>query len=129
MVDVATLTGACVVALGSFTVGAMGPDGPVIEAVMAAARCSGEDFWRLPLTEALRDNLKSDVADMKNTGDRSGGALAAGLFLREFAGDVPWAHLDIAGPSHASKERGYWAKGGTGVPLRTLVELVRGWEG
>jgi leucyl aminopeptidase len=128
MVDVATLTGACVVALGNFTVGAMGPDGPVIEAVLAAARSSGEDFWRLPLTEALRENLKSDVADMKNTGERWGGALAAGLFLREFVGDVPWAHLDIAGPSHASKERGYWTKGGTGVPLRTLVELVRAWK-
>lgn len=129
MVDVATLTGACVVALGNFTVGAMGPDGPVIEAVLSAARRSGEDLWRLPLTEDLRENLKSDIADMKNTGERWGGALAAGLFLREFAGDVPWAHLDIAGPSHAAKERGYWAKGGTGVPLRTLVELVRAWKG
>ena len=128
MVDVATLTGACMVALGNFTVGAMGPDGPVIDAVLAAARRSGEDLWRLPLTEDLRENLKSDVADMKNTGERWGGALAAGLFLREFAGDVPWAHLDIAGPSHAAKERGYWARGGTGVPLRTLVELVRAWK-
>ena len=128
MVDVATLTAACVVALGNFTVGAMGPDGPVMEAVLAAARRSGEDLWRLPLTEALRDNLKSDVADLKNTGERWGGALAAGLFLREFTGGVPWAHLDIAGPSHAAKERGYWSKGGTGVPLRTLVELVRAWK-
>jgi leucyl aminopeptidase len=129
MVDVATLTGACVVALGNFTVGAMGPDGPVVEAVLSAARRAGEDLWRLPLTEALRENLKSDVADMKNTGERWGSAIAAGLFLREFVGDVPWVHLDIAGPSHAAKERGYWAKGGTGVPLRTLVELVRGWKG
>jgi len=128
LVDVATLTGACVVALGPTIVGAMGPDGPVIEAVLAAARRSGEDFWRLPLPEALRENLKSDVADLKNTGERWGGALAAGLFLREFTGGVPWAHLDIAGPSHTTKERGYWSKGGTGVPLRTLVELVQGWK-
>ncbi len=129
MVDVATLTGACVVALGNGIVGAMGPDGPVIDGVLAAARRSGEDFWRLPLSESVRDNLKSDVADLKNSGERWGSALSAGLFLQEFTGGVPWAHLDIAGPSHTAKERGYWAKGGTGVPLRTLVELVRGWKG
>jgi leucyl aminopeptidase len=128
MVDVATLTGACVVALGHTVAGVMGPDGPVVDAVLAAGRRSGEDLWRLPLPEALRENLTSDVADMKNTGERWGGALSAGLFLQEFTGGVPWAHLDIAGPSHTGKERGYWSKGGTGVPLRTLVELVRGWE-
>jgi leucyl aminopeptidase len=129
MVDVATLTGACVVALGNYTVGAMGPDGPAIDAVLAAGHRSGEDLWRLPLIDALKENLKSDVADLKNTGERWGSAIAAGLFLREFVGDTPWAHLDIAGPSYTSKERGYWTKGATGVPLRTLVELVRGWKG
>ena len=128
LVDVATLTGACVVALGPTVAGVLGPDGPVVEAVLEAARRSGEDFWRLPLPEALRENLKSDVADLKNTGERWGGALTAGLFLQEFTGGVPWAHLDVAGPSHTTKERGYWSKGGTGVPLRTLVELVRGWQ-
>jgi len=129
LVDVATLTGACVVALGHGIVGAMGPDGPVIEAVLAAARRSGEELWRLPLSASVRDNLKSDVADLKNSGERWGSALSAGLFLQEFTGGLPWAHLDIAGPSHTTKERGYWSKGGTGVPLRTLVELVRGWKG
>ncbi len=128
MVDVATLTGACVVALGNGIVGALGPDGPVIDGVLAAARRSGEELWRLPLAESVRDNLKSDVADMKNSGERWGSALSAGLFLQEFTGGVPWAHLDIAGPSHTGKERGYWSKGGTGVPVRTLVELVRGWK-
>ncbi len=128
LVDVATLTGACVVALGNHTAGAFGPDGPCIEAVLAAARAAGEDFWRLPLTEAVKENLESHVADMKNTGGRAGGAIAAAHFLHAFAGDAPWAHLDIAGPSHAEKERGYVAKGGTGVAVRTLVELVRSWR-
>ncbi|HTP28689.1 MAG TPA: leucyl aminopeptidase [Anaeromyxobacteraceae bacterium] len=128
IVDVATLTGACVVALGNYTVGTFGPDGPAVEAVLTAARACGEDFWRMPLTEAVKENLKSDVADLKNTGERWGGAISAAHFLREFTGDVPWAHLDIAGPSFSSKERGYVAKGGTGVAVRTLVELVRTWK-
>jgi leucyl aminopeptidase len=128
LVDVATLTGACVVALGNYTVGAFGPDGPCIDAVLAAARAAGEDFWRLPLTEAVKENLESHVADMRNTGERAGGAIAAAHFLHAFVGDAPWAHLDIAGPSHAGKERGYVAKGGTGVAVRTLVELVRSWQ-
>jgi leucyl aminopeptidase len=128
MVDVATLTGACMVALGHHTAGAFGPDGPCIDAVLAAARAAGEDVWRLPLTEAVKENLDSSVADMKNSGERWGGAIAAAHFLHAFVGDVPWAHLDIAGPAHASKERGYVMKGGTGVAVRTLVELVRSWR-
>jgi leucyl aminopeptidase len=128
VIDVATLTGACVVALGNTTVGTFGPDGPALSAVLEAARAAGEDLWRMPLTEALKDTLKSDFADMKNTGERWGGAISAAHFLREFTGDVPWAHLDIAGPAHSSKERGYVVKGGTGVAVRTLVELVRSWR-
>jgi leucyl aminopeptidase len=84
--------------------------------------------WRLPLVESLKEQLKSDRADMKNTGERFGGAISAAHFLHAFAKDAPWAHLDIAGPSHAPKERGYVAKGGTGFGVRTLVELVRAWE-
>jgi leucyl aminopeptidase len=128
MVDVATLTGACMVALGLTTAGLFGPDGKVVEAVSAAARAAGEDVWRLPLTEALEEQLKSERADMKNTGERWGGAITAAHFLHRFAGDAPWAHLDIAGPSHAPKERGYLASGGTGFGIRTLVELVRAWR-
>ncbi len=128
VVDVATLTGACVVALGNYTVGTFGPDGLALSAMLEAARASGEDFWRLPLTEAVKDTLKSEVADMKNTGERGGGAISAAHFLREFTADAPWVHLDIAGPSHSSKERGYIGKGGTGVAVRTLVELVRAWK-
>ena len=129
MVDVATLTGACMVALGMTTAGLFGPDGKVADAVLAAARAAGEDVWRMPMTDALKEQLKSDRADMKNTGERWGGAISAAHFLHAFAKDTPWAHLDIAGPSHATKECGYIAKGGTGFAVRTLVELVRSWQG
>jgi leucyl aminopeptidase len=128
MIDVATLTGACMVALGMTTAGLLGPDGSVVDAVAAAAHGSGEEVWRLPLTESIKENLKSDRADLKNVGDRMGGAIAAGHFLHAFAGEIPWAHLDIAGPSHSPKEYGYVAKGGTGFGVRTLVEFVRGWR-
>jgi len=128
VVDVATLTGACVVALGQTTIGAFGPDGPVVDGIVEAARTAGEDLWRLPLTEGLREQLKSEVADLKNTGERWGGAISAALFLREFVGDAAWAHLDIAGPSVSAKERGYLPKGGTGSAVRTLVEFVRAWD-
>jgi leucyl aminopeptidase len=127
MVDVATLTGACMVALGPATAGAMGPDGAVIEGVLQAARRAGEDAWRLPLVELLKEQLKSDRADLKNAGDRFGGAMSAALFLQRFVGETPWAHLDIAGPSHVAKERGYLSAGGTGFAVRTLVEFVRAW--
>ncbi len=129
LVDVATLTGACMVALGWTTAGAMGPDGPVVDGLLAAAARAGEEAWRLPLCDSLKENLKSDRADMKNAGDRMGGAMSAALFLQKFVKGTPWAHLDIAGPSHSPKERGYVAKGGTGYAVRTLVEFVRGWKG
>jgi leucyl aminopeptidase len=125
VIDLATLTGAVVVALGHWTTGAFGPDSDLMTGLLEAARQSGEDFWRLPLTEWVKDSLSSDVADLKNCGERWGGAISAALFLREFVGDVPWVHLDIAGPSFSSKERGYIPKGGTGVAVRTLVEYVR----
>jgi leucyl aminopeptidase len=99
-----------------------------VEAVLAAARASGEDVWRLPLVESLKEQLESDRADLKNAGERYGGAITAAHFLHAFAKDAPWAHLDIAGPSHAKKEHGYVAKGGTGFGIRTLVELVRAWK-
>jgi leucyl aminopeptidase len=125
MVDLATLTGACVVALGHWTVGAFSPDDGLAEEILGAARSAGEDFWRLPMTAWVKETLKSDVADMRNTGERWGGAIAAAHFLCEFVGKTPWVHLDIAGPSFSSKERGYIPSGGTGVGVRTLVEWVR----
>ncbi|HEY6002221.1 MAG TPA: leucyl aminopeptidase [Anaeromyxobacter sp.] len=128
LVDVATLTGACMVGLGMTTAGLLGPDGPVVDGLLSAAQASGEEVWRLPLVESLKEQIKSDRADMKNTGERWGGAITAAHFLHAFAKDAPWAHLDIAGPSHSPKERGYVAKGGTGFGIRTLVEFVRGWK-
>jgi leucyl aminopeptidase len=128
MIDVATLTGACMVALGHTTAGLFGPDGPVVDGVLAAARASGEEVWRLPMVESLKEQLESDRADLKNTGERYGGAISAAHFLHVFAKETPWAHLDIAGPSHSGKERAYVAKGGTGFGVRTLVEFVRAWD-
>ena len=125
IVDLATLTGACMVALGRYVTGVMGTDDGAVWNVLEAAKASGEEMWRLPLTESLRGQLKSDVADLRNVGERHGGAITAGLFLREFVGETPWVHLDIAGPSLSTKENGYLAKGATGVGVRTLVELIR----
>jgi leucyl aminopeptidase len=126
IVDLATLTGACMVALGARTAGLMGNHRGWIDQVRAAADTAGEPVWPLPLPEHLRSKLDSDVADLRNiSSGRYGGALTAGLFLREFVGEgIPWAHLDIAGPSDSSEVDGEIVKGGTGFGVRTLVELV-----
>jgi len=123
IIDIATLTGACVVALGPYTTGLFATDDALAADVLAAAARAGESVWRMPLVRELRDQLKSDVADMKNTGAREGGAITAALFLREFAGKTPWAHLDIAGPALA-KGNGAEGKGASGVGVATLVELL-----
>jgi leucyl aminopeptidase len=122
--DFATLTGACMVALGPHTAGVMTNAAAVSERWLAAAKGAGEDMWPLPLPERLKDQLKSDIADMKNTGERWGGALTAGLFLKEFAGDTPWVHVDLAGPASADKENGATAKGGTGFAVATICEYL-----
>jgi leucyl aminopeptidase len=124
IVDLATLTSACVVALGKETAGLMGSDPAAVERFAAAARMAGEDVWPLPLPQRLRETLKSEVADLKNTGDRFGGALVAGLFLREFVGATSWLHLDIAGPAVAEKAWGHLAQGGTGFGVATLIEYL-----
>jgi len=125
LVDVATLTGACIVALGQHVVGLWSTDDALAEEVVQASRRAGEAMWRMPLVELQKENLRSEIADMKNTGERPGAAIAAALFLREFVGSVPWVHMDIAGPSVSGKERGYFVKGATGVTVRTLVEVIR----
>ncbi len=125
LVDVATLTGACVVALGQHVVGLWSTDEALAEEVLQASRRAGEAMWRMPLVELQKENLRSEIADMRNSGERQGAAIAAALFLREFVGPVPWVHLDMAGPSVSTKERGYFVKGGTGVTVRTLVEFIR----
>jgi leucyl aminopeptidase len=125
MIDLATLTGACVVALGPLCTGVMGNNPTLIEQVLDAANAAGEKMWPLPFFEEYVDQLKSEVADIKNTGERYGGALTAGLFLREFVdSEVPWVHLDIAGPAFADKELPYAPKGGTGAGVRTLLEFL-----
>jgi leucyl aminopeptidase len=128
IVDVATLTGACVVALGPMASGVMGNDQALIDRVLTAARTSGEKMWPLPLYDEYLEQLKSDLADLKNTGGRWGGALTAGLFLREFVDRTqPWVHLDIAGPAFANTDHPYWGKGGTGAAAATLIELGLSW--
>ena len=126
IVDVATLTGACVVALGDRIAGLMGNDDAWRDAVQAAADRAGEAVWPLPLPKVYQSLLESEVADLRNIGTvGTGGTLTAGLFLQAFVGDVPWAHLDIAGPSRAPADSGYTPKGGTGFATRTLIELAR----
>jgi leucyl aminopeptidase len=125
VIDLATLTGACVVALGEKIAGLMGNDDGWIDQVRDAAARAGESVWPLPLPSEYRKLLDSEVADVKNiSGGSYGGALTAGLFLEEFTDGIPWAHLDIAGPARASSDDGYLVKGGTGFGVRTLVELV-----
>ena len=124
MVDLATLTGACVVGLGDFTVGAFANRDELRDKILGAAKAAGEDFWPLPLNKKLHGQLKSDIADLKHTGSRFGGAITAALFLEEFVDGTPWAHLDIAGPAYAGKETGHLPKNGTGVGVATLAELL-----
>ncbi len=126
LVDVATLTGAQIVALGSRIGAVMSNDDDFAARVVAAAGRAGEAMWPMPLPEELRKSLDSEVADIANMGERYGGMLVAGLFLREFVGEgIPWAHLDIAGPSYNTGDpHGYTPKGGTGAAVRTLVELA-----
>lgn len=124
IIDVATLTGACIVALGRKMAGLMGNHQGWIDQVREAGRRAGEELWPLPLPEEYRKLIDSDVADVKNIGGRYAGALTAGLFLKEFVGDVPWAHLDIAGPARSEDDEGYVQKGATGFGVRTLVEAV-----
>ncbi|WP_029663935.1 leucyl aminopeptidase [Cellulomonas sp. KRMCY2] len=124
VVDIATLTGAQLVALGARVSAVMGTD-EVRAAVVAAADTAGEQFWPMPLPSELRASLKSQVADLANIGERFGGMLVAGLFLREFVGSTPWAHLDIAGPAfNEGSAHGYTPVGGTGVGVRTLLALL-----
>jgi leucyl aminopeptidase len=125
VLDFATLTGACVVALGPHTAGVMGNDETLATEFLGAAEQSGEEMWRLPLPPRLAEQLKSEIADLKNTGERWGGALTAGLFLKEFVGSVPWVHVDIAGPASASKEQGHVSKGGTGFGVLSILNYLR----
>ena len=124
IIDLATLTGACVVALGSQIAGVFSNNQDLSETLIRCAKEAGERLWPLPLVKEYKDDIKSTIADMKNTGSGNAGAIAAALFLQEFVGDVPWAHLDIAGPAFSDKESSYIAKGGTGFGVRTLARYL-----
>jgi leucyl aminopeptidase len=124
IVDAATLTGACVVALGKACSGFYTADEKFARDLDAAANQTGEPFWRMPLLDDLKEQLKSDVADLKHTGDRWGGSITAALFLREFVGDVPWIHCDIAGPVLGDKPVRMYPKGGTGHPVLAFTRFV-----
>ncbi|MHB8439462.1 MAG: leucyl aminopeptidase, partial [Acidimicrobiales bacterium] len=125
IVDLATLTGACVVALGNLVAGLFSNDDAFGESVRTASQRAGEPTWPLPLVDEYRDHIDSDVADMKNIGKAGqAGAIAAALLLERFVGQVPWVHLDIAGPARADENKGVLVKGGTGFGVRTLVELA-----
>ena len=124
LVDVATLTGAMVTTLGKACTGVMGNDQTLVDQVVAAGRETGEKYWQLPMFDEYKDLIKSDVADMKNTGGRQAGSISAALLLAEFVEDAAWVHLDIAGTSTAERTKGYQVKGATGVPARTLAQLA-----
>jgi leucyl aminopeptidase len=125
IIDLATLTGACVVALGTSIAGMFGSDDTLIGLVRAASDRAGEGTWPLPLPEEYRSHIDSEIADMKNIGKGGqAGAISAALLLAEFVGEVPWVHLDIAGPARSDEDNGILAKGGTGFGVRTLLELL-----
>ncbi len=128
LVDIATLTGACTVALGSTTTALISNNDEFVEEVKNASKNSGEKVWQLPSFPEYKELIKGDLADLKNAGGREAGTITAGLFLGEFAGDNPWVHMDIAGTSMASKDKGYLVKGATGVGVRTLYHLVKSME-
>jgi len=125
IVDIATLTGACNIALGPLIAGLFASDDEAARLVQDAATAAGEKVWRLPLEEEYRSSMESDIADMKNTTGRYGGAIGAALILSEFVGDAPWVHLDIAGPARAEKTDHYITKGGSGFGVRTLVSIAQ----
>ena len=124
LIDIATLTGACVVALGQFAIGMFGTDQALKEQVRKSGQKAGERVWEMPLWEEYFEQLKSDVADMRNIGGRGGGMITAALFLSKFVGDCPWVHLDIASTDWSERERAYIPKGPTGIGTRLLVQYL-----
>jgi leucyl aminopeptidase len=126
VIDAATLTGAIVIGLGHHASGLMGNDDQLIEEVRLAGERAGERCWPLPLWDEYREQNKSDIADVKNSGGRPAGSITAGWFLREFVDGFPWAHLDIAGTAWTDKDQPFMAKGPTGVGVRLFSEFILG---
>jgi leucyl aminopeptidase len=128
IIDLATLTGACIVALGDHVIGMFGTDDELKREIREAADLTGERVWELPLWEEYDELIKGDAADYKNSGGRAGGAITAAVFLSKFNGGYPWVHLDIAGPAWLAKEKPYTTKGASGVGVRLLVRFLRNWH-
>ncbi|MEN8142860.1 MAG: leucyl aminopeptidase, partial [Thermodesulfobacteriota bacterium] len=128
VIDLATLTGAVIIGLGHHQTGLMANDDDLAEKLLASGKQSGEPLWRLPLGDDYQKQLKSDVADLKNIGGRAAGTVTAACFLKEFVGDTPWAHLDIAGTAWNYTKKSYVPKGPSAVGVRTLVELIMNWK-
>lgn len=128
IIDLATLTGACIIALGENVTGMMGNGDELKARVRKAADRTGERVWELPLWEEYDEKIKSDIADVKNVGGRPAGTIIGGIFLKKFAGEYPWVHLDIAGPVWTEKDRPYIPKGATGIGVRLVVQLLRDWK-
>ena len=124
IIDIATLTGACMVALGTAAAGIVGNDDEFIEEIIRTAQSSGERYWQLPMYEDYKESLKSEIADMKNTGSRWGGASTAGVFLKEFVKNSKWAHIDIAGVAYLEKAQNEFIKGATGAGVRGLLKYI-----
>ena len=124
VIDVATLTGAMSVALGNVRVGYFSNNDRLSNQLESAAESTGERYWRMPIDSDYNRQIKSDIADLKNTGGRAAGSITAAKFIEAFAGDTPWAHLDIAGVMNVTSDRGEWTKGASGIPVRTLVQYV-----
>ena len=124
IIDAATLTGACVIALGHAASGTMSNDDAFVERFLKSAADCGERYWRLPLYPDYDQQIKSDIADLKNTGGRAAGAETAGTFLKHFVAETPWIHLDVAGTAYLDGESSYMAKGPTGTPVRAFVSIV-----
>ena len=124
IIDVATLTGACVIALGNITSGLLSNNKDLCNQVISAGEQTGEKMWELPNFSEYKEQIKSDIADLKNSGGRMAGAITAGLFIGQFVNDIPWVHIDIAGTVDGTKDSGYHVKGGTGVGVRTLIQLA-----
>ena len=125
VIDAATLTGACVVALGNTASGIFGSDEALVAEVLAAGKRAGEPGWQLPLWDDYKELIRSDTGDIKNSGGRSAGSITAALFLKEFTGEYPWVHMDIAGTAYSETDLVALPKGPTGVPVGTFVEFVR----
>jgi len=128
IIDLATLTGACIIALGNDVAGVMGTDDGLIEKIKQASATAGEKVWQLPLWDEYGELLKSDIADIKNAGGRDAGAITGGFFLKEFAGKASWVHTDIAGPVWTEKDKPYIPKGATGFGVRLIINLLENWN-